>query len=173
MRHTIPLTVLFLSTVLPAAAQERASTLTDTVYACAEIEASDARLACYDDAVGRLKSAEEPGEAVVVTRDEVEQVKKESFGFSIPSLPGLASSVFGGDDDIDEVSYPVASVEKTQRGRFQVTLENGQVWRQIDTKSVFFSPKRGVDEATIKSAALGSYMMKFDNGVLFRVERVK
>ena len=59
------------------------------------------------------------------------------------------------------------------RGQFVVTLENGQVWRQTDSKDVFYSAKRGVEEATIKSAALGSYMMKFDDGVLFRVERVK
>ena len=33
--------------------------------------------------------------------------------------------------------------------------------------------KRGVDGATIKSAALGSYMMKLDDGLQFRVERLK
>ena len=60
MRHKIPLTLLLASTVLPAAAQDRPAS-TDSVYACAAIEADDARLACYDEAVGALKQAEEAG----------------------------------------------------------------------------------------------------------------
>ncbi|WP_300395725.1 hypothetical protein [Henriciella sp.] len=174
MRHIFPFTVLIVSTVLPAQAQETGSASTSEVYACAEIETDEDRLACYDAAVGRLKSAEEAGEVVTVSREEVKQVKKESFGFSIPSLPNFAASVFGGDDedDIDQLTLPVSRVEQARSG-FIVYLENGQVWRQIDNKRVYYSKKRGVEEATIKSAALGSYMMKFDDGVLFRVERVR
>lgn len=172
MRHIFPFTVLIVSTVLPAQAQETGSASTSEVYACAEIETDEDRLACYDAAVGRLKSAEESGNVVTVSRDDVEQVKKDSFGFSIPSLPNFAASVFGDEDKIDQITHPVSRVEQARSG-FIVYLENGQVWRQTDNKRVYYSKKRGVDEATIKSAALGSYMMKFDDGVLFRVERVR
>lgn len=172
MRHSLPLTLLVLGTALPAAAQTGHTPSTSEVYACAEIEAGDARLACYDDAVGRLKSAEEAGDVLAVTREDIEQVKKESFGFPIPSLPDFASSMFGGEE-MDRLTVPVSSVGKARNGGFIVTLENGQVWRQTDSKQVYYSAKRGVDNATVKSAALGSYMMKFDDGVLFRVERVK
>ena len=171
MRHKIPLTLLLASTVLPATAQDRPAS-TDSVYACAAIEADDARLDCYDEAVGALKQAEDAGEVVAVTREDVEKVRKESFGFSIPSLPGLAASAFGDAGETESLTVPVAEVDQV-RGQFVVTLENGQVWRQTDSKDVFYSAKRGVNEATIKSAALGSYMMKFDRGVLVRVERVK
>lgn len=175
MKHVLPAMAIFTAMAAPALAQapDEEPVSTATVYACADIESDTDRLACYDSAVGRLKSAEESGDAVVVTRREVEEVRRDSFGFSIPSLPGLASSVFGNDEKIDEVTYPIASVQSTARGKFYVTLENGQVWQQIDNKSVYYSAKRGVENATIKSAALGSYMMKFDDGVLFRVERVK
>lgn len=173
MRHSSPLSILILSTFLPAAAQEASSFSTREVYACADLSDDTARLACYDEAVGRLKSAEEAGEAVVVTRSEVEEVRRDSFGFSIPSLPNFASSVFGDTEEIDEVSYPVASVQSTARGKLNVTLQNGQVWQQIDNKRVYYSAKRGVDSATIKSAALGSFMMKLDDGLQFRVERLK
>ncbi|HIG23662.1 MAG TPA: hypothetical protein EYG02_07265 [Henriciella marina] len=173
MRHSLPLSILILSTILPAAAQEASSFSTREVYACADLSDDAARLACYDEAVGRLKSAEETGEAVMVTRSEVEEVRRDSFGFSIPSLPNFAASVFGEGEEIDEVSYPVASVQKTSRGELYVTLQNGQVWQQTDNKRIYYSAKRGVDNATIKSAALGSYMMKLDDGLQFRAKRLK
>ena len=166
---------VLLGMILPAAAQEGQQASTSEIYACADIDAEGERLACYDAAVGRLKSAEEAGDVVTISRQEVEQVKKESFGFSIPSLPNFATSVFSGgdEDEIEELTLPVSRVARGNGGSFLVYLENGQVWEQIDTKSVFYSEKRGVETATIKTASLGSYMMKLDKGVFFRVRRIQ
>ena len=117
---------------------------TDDVYACTSVAEDADRLACYDAAVGRLQEAEAAGDVTTVTRKEVEQVRQHSFGF-------------------------VKAVRGT-RGNLVITLENGQVWRQIDSK-----PLRNNDqtEAQIYEAALGSFKMKLDGGVAFRVERVK
>ena len=158
--------------VLPALADDGVSTR--DVYACKEIASDTDRLACYDAAVGRLKAAEEAGEVKTFTRKEVEEVKRDSFGFSIPSLPRLA---FGGKDehgkdktdDLTEVTFPVKTVGG-KRGALIVTLENGQVWEQVDDKSV--NP-RHQKEARIYQAALGSYKMKLDGGLAFRVRRQK
>lgn len=156
---------------LPALAEDVS---TADVYACKEIASDTERLACYDAAVGRLKAAEESGEVKTFTRKEVEEVKRDSFGFSIPSLPKLA---FGGKDedgkakseDLKNVTFPVKSVGGT-RGALRITLENGQVWVQIDDKTV--SP-RHQKEAYIYQASLGSYKMKLDGGLAFRVRREK
>ncbi|WP_143435515.1 hypothetical protein [Henriciella aquimarina] len=176
MRQSLLISGAILGMILPAAAEESQSASTAEVYACADIASDSERLACYDAAVGRLKSAEQAGDVVTVTRDEVEQVKKESFGFSIPSLPKFASSMFSGDDGddkLDEMTVPVTRVSRAHSGDFIVYLENGSVWQQIDTKSVFYSEKRGVETATVKSAALGSYRMQLDDGVFFRVKRIQ
>mgnify|MGYP003639262881 CR=1 FL=1 len=53
-------------------------------------------------------------------------------------------------------------------GRLRVTLDNGQVWVQIDDKS---TRARNQTQAHIYSAALGSYKMKLDGGLAFRVRR--
>nr|WP_321441906.1 hypothetical protein [uncultured Hyphomonas sp.] len=156
---------------LPALAEDVS---TSDVYACKEIAADTERLACYDAAVGRLKAAEEAGEVKTFTRKEVEEVKRDSFGFSIPSLPKLA---FGGKDDsgksksdeLKEVTFPIQSISGKRRA-LVITLENGQVWEQIDDKGV--NP-RGQKEARIYQAALGSYKMKLDGGLAFRAKRVK
>jgi hypothetical protein len=172
MKRPIALIAAAISlTALPALAEDVS---TSDVYACKEIAADADRLACYDAAVGRLKAAEDAGEVKTFTRKEVEDVKRDSFGFAIPSLPKLA---FGGKDEsgkakadeLKEVTFSIKSIGG-KRGALIITLENGQVWHQIDDKSV--NP-RDQKEARIYQASLGSYKMKLDGGLAFRAKRVK
>jgi len=162
-----------------AFADDAATASTDAVYACASLSADAERLACYDDAVRRLKDAEEAGEVTTVTRTEVEQVQKEAFGFSLPSLPKLAMPRFGNgsgeanDGTLDSLTIAVTSIKSRKIGGITVTLENGQVWQQTDTRKVSYSKRRGVKEATVKRASFGSFMIKLDGGVAFRAKRIK
>ena len=157
--------------VLPALAEDVS---TSDVYACKDIPTDAERLACYDIAVGRLKAAEDAGEVKTFTRKEVEEVKRDSFGLSIPSLPKLA---FGGrdesgnsnSDELTEVTFPIKSIRNSSNGVI-ITLENGQVWQQTDDRRV---SSRGQKEAFIYQAALGSFKMKLDGGRAFRVKRVE
>ena len=123
----------------------------------------------FDAAVGQLQEAEASGDVTTVTREEVEQVRQDSFGFSIPSLPSLVMGKSGEDAALKEVIQPVKSVRGT-RGNLVITLENGQIWRQTDSKQL---RNNGQTEAQIYEAALGSFKMKLDGGLAFRVERVK
>lgn len=148
---------------------------TDAVYACTSIEIDAERLACYDEAVGRLKTAEESGEITTVSRAQVEEVRRDAFGFSLPSLPSFARSAGASaqPDALDSVTVAVSEIDRNRYDMVTVTLENGQVWRQIDGRRVVFSARLGVEEAEIKRAALGSYRMKLDGGRAFRVKRVQ
>lgn len=141
---------------------------TEDVYACAAIGDDAERLACYDSAVGRLKQAEATGEIRTVTRQDVEEVQRDSFGLSLPSLPRL----MGSNDEISEVTRQVERVSTAPDGGIIVTLDNGQVWQQIGTKALYLRDPAG-QTATIKRAALGSYRMKIANGRTFRVRRVE
>ena len=162
---------------MPSSADESTGNAsTASVYACSNIAGDSERLTCYDAAVGRLKAAEDAGDVVTVTREQVEEVKRDSFGFSLPSRPKLVMPALGGDDkdnELTEITSPVARVSSTSDGKFVIYLENGQVWQQTDNKRVYYSRKVGVDNATVRSAALGSFMMKLDDGVLFRVRRIE
>lgn len=157
---------------LGAAAQDDAAS-TEAVYACAQIGEDAERLACYDAAVGRLKAAEEAGEVTTISRADVDAVQRESFGFSLPSLPKIAMpGLGGGDDELDHVTTAVSEVRADPYGKAVVTLDNGQVWRQIDDTRVL-AVRRGAEEAEIQRAALGSFKMKLDNGRSFRARRVQ
>lgn len=159
----------------PAFSQTSAST--GDVYACATLEADAERLACYDTAVGRLKAAEDAGEVATVTRAEVEQVQKESFGFSIPSLPKLALPKLGSDKsdsaELAQIEFAVTKIKPNAYKKLTVTLENGQVWQQTDSDSVYYSKKKPPKTAVVKSSRFGGFKMKLDGGTAFRVKRVE
>ena len=137
-------------------------------------QASD-RLACYDEAVGRLKAAEEAGELTTISKAEVEEVQRDAFGFSLPSLPKLAMPKFGSSEkaELNSMVSGVSNISKPRVGGIIVTLENGQVWTQIDSTRVSYSKRKGVKEAEVKTASFGSFMMKLDGGTAFRVRRLK
>lgn len=174
MRSLSPLFAALLFTPI-ALAQTEDPVSTQAVYDCASIGEDTERLACYDNAVGRLKAAEEAGEVTTISRVEVETVQRDAFGFSLPSLPRIAMPKLGGDDDreITEIRAGVDSIKASRVNGLTVTLDNGQVWQQTDTRSVSYSKRKGVKEAIVKQAALGSFMMKLDGGTAFRVKRVQ
>ncbi len=150
---------------------------TEGVYQCAAIADDTARLACYDKAVADLQTAETAGKVRTVDVATIEKLERESFGFSLPSL----SQVFGRSEDagkpltqeVDEVTLPIASISVNRVTRkAQITLENGQVWEQIDSEEISRSKIRKAKEATIRKAALGSYLMTIGGGTGIRVRRV-
>ena len=71
----------------------------------------------------------------------------------------------------ESISGTVAKVARRPAGELVVTLENGQVWTQLQV-----DPRARVaagDTVTIKKAALGSYLLVTANRYATRVRRVK
>ncbi len=109
------------------------------------------------------------------------------FGKDAPQRASNNPADFGGeqvrkpateqasDAPLEEISAHVASVSFNPYGRFTVTLDNGQVWRQIqaDTGVARFRRKGG-DSVTISRGMLGSYNLTLAGTVqLFKVTRVQ
>lgn len=141
------------------------------VYRCAETTDDAQRLACYDAAVGRLRTAQQTGEVTVIDRASVAEVERDSFGFSLPSLSRLLP--FGGRDapqtsaqqssgaapqEIrpDEQEFSVQRVIDNGSGRNTFVMTNGQVWTQIEARR---SRVRNGDAVTIRRAVLGSFVL--------------
>jgi hypothetical protein len=145
----------------------------EPVYACAAIAAPEARLACFDREVAALKAGEQGGQFTAIDAGRVAEIQRESFGFAIPSLPKIALPRLGGDAKDaagpDQVSAVLAGVRKTPDGKLSFTLENGQVWRQIDAAKNNRAKKGAA--VTVRKAALGSYQMSFGSGAALRVRR--
>ncbi len=154
-------------------------TPTENVYACAAISEDSARLACFDAAVAELRSKEQSGQIQTIDVAQIKQIEKEAFGFSMPSLPALfnrsSSSAEAGPEaeSIDEITAGVKSARlQGVTGRAIVVLDNGQTWEQTDTTKLNAMNLRKATQASVRKAALGSFMMKVDGSKAFRVKRV-
>jgi hypothetical protein len=136
---------------------------------CRKLTDNAARLACYDSAVDALGQQLSEGQVVAVDHAQVQQVRRQAFGFTLPSL-----TIFdrGGkpEKEMSELVLPVESARRGGDGKWLVRLEGGQVWRQIDTGDFSRDPKPG-SQATIKKAMLGSYMMMIGGHSPVRVHR--
>ncbi|ANP47427.1 hypothetical protein [Candidatus Viadribacter manganicus] len=172
----------FITMAGTVAAQEQPTVTPDAldrVYACRNISDEAQRLACYDAAVGNLRAAQDSGNLVAVDRQHAQQVDREAFGFSLPSL----SRLFGSNDNtasnnpnnpqferVDNIQMTVASVTHRRNMPSTFRMTNGQVWVQIDDEVA-----RNVREGgtvTIERASLGSYLMRVDaGGPALRVRR--
>jgi hypothetical protein len=69
------------------------------------------------------------------------------------------------------ITAAVAAVTRGRDTRFVITLDNGQVWRQIETLS---QARVDVgDTITIREASLGSFLLVTSNRIATRVRRVR
>lgn len=171
----------FIVFAAPASAQEQPATpgVLDQVYACRNITEEAQRLACYDGAVGRLREAQDTGNLVAVDRGQAQEMDRDAFGFSLPSL----SRIFGGGggnetasaspprfDRIDNIQMQIASVTHRRNLPSTFRMSNGQVWVQIDDE-VARNVREG-GNVTIERAAMGSYLMRVEaGGPAIRVRR--
>jgi hypothetical protein len=168
-------------------AQPGAPDVLDQVYACASVSDETQRLACYDNAVGRLREAQTSGNLVAVDRRQAEDLDRDAFGFSLPSL----SRLFGGGstpdsaaatpgaaarppafERVDEMQLEIARVAMRRDGTASFTMTNGQVWSQIDNEN----PRnaRAGGQVTIRRASMGSYLMSVEaGGPALRVRRTQ
>ena len=179
-----PLPILIGISLLPYAAIADEKSPLDSVYACSSIKEDAERLACFDAAVASAKKSESEGEFTTITRKEAESVQKETFGFSMPSLPKFTLPTFGDNSDdksvktdkdgrIAELELTITSLKTDGFGKVIVEFENGQVWEQTDSSTVAFSKKRPPKTAIVKRGLFDSYLIRLDNNSRFKAKRIK
>jgi hypothetical protein len=154
----------------PARAPDRAAALR-SLTDCRAVAEAAARLACFDAAVARLDAAERAGEVVVLDRDQVRTAKREAFGFSIPSFDLFDRDQRQREEEVDRVESPVASAVRDGVGKWVVNLQNGQTWRQTDSRAL---PRvRRGDKVELRRGALGSFFMRVGGQPGVRAERAR
>lgn len=149
---------------VPAVAQEGA---TADLVRCRATTNDAARLACYDAAVAAFETARAQGEVVVLSRSEVAETQRRSFGFDLNVLNPFDSD--GQPEELASVDGTLARARQAG-GKWIVTLEDGSTWRQLDNASPYFRTAAGTP-VHIRRAALGSYMMTIGGAAPLRVRR--
>jgi hypothetical protein len=142
--------------------------LFDELIECKAIADSAARLTCYDKKVTEIDTAEKNDELVVADKADVKEAERGVFGLALPKI-----KLFGSDekDQLKDLTATVKSARLSNYGKWSIVLEDGAIWQQTDDVNLSKDPKPG-STIVIKTAALGSYMAKVDDGRAFRVKRI-
>lgn len=141
---------------------------------CVGIDDDRARLACYDEAFGRVTPQG------TTTHAATTATTSAPAAASTAGVPARAEKEFGLSAEQravhKEPSELVATVTNVQAhshiGRWIVTLDNGQVWEQRETTATTRRPRPG-DHVTISKASLGSYLLSAPGRGSSRVKRIR
>ena len=176
--------LLCLLCALPCAAAEPLAGL----LACRSIADSAARLACFDRETAALASvpaAALPAAATAPTATAPAAAApaatpapaptpalspQQSFGLSGSPIAAKEETAPGRPAKLAKIESRVVGLSLTGNGRTVFTLENSQVWRQLDSDGDMLE-KLG-DVATISRGMLGSYWLQLKNGRGCKVTRI-
>jgi hypothetical protein len=139
------------------------------VFDCRKLADSAARLACYDRTVDAMSSAESKGDLVTIDREQRRAVRRQAFGFSLPSF-----SIFDRGEKPEEVNRLTARISSAERdpyGKWIVKLDDGAAWVQTESQDLGRDPRKG-STVEINKGLLGAYFMKVDGQAAIKVRRV-
>ena len=184
--------------VAPVAAGE-ADDLQAEVIKCGGIEDSRKRIACYDRIAQSAASAAEESHPPPKAHDETplrEEAVLPTLVERRPTLPVVAEpapreataaplaapdavDAFGaeklrhsGGEAIDRVVAEIAVVRKLSRGNFQLALNNGQTWREIEYDK--YTRYAVGDTVEIRRGRLGTYdLVSRETGHRNKVRRIE
>jgi len=157
----------------------------DEPQRCAALHDDRARLACYDSIFGRPAATATVDAPAVAGPAAAEAATGTVAGAPAAAAATIPEADFGlteaarrarvpeeSREQIPEsISGTVAKVFRQPAGELVVTLENGQVWTQVQVDA---RARVAVgDTVTIKKAALGSHLLVTANRYATRVRRVK
>jgi hypothetical protein len=155
-----------------------ADPLADELSVCRGLTDDEARLICYDAAVDRSRKSgggrpadaspppapapAEPAPAATAavaagSASAANTIDQEDlFGKSGDELQRTVEEATGSEQ-MDSLSATVAKLQKYGYDRVLITLDNGQVWKQVDASSLRLRVGDAVD---IERASLGSFMLR-------------
>ena len=185
------ITIILLGGVLaaPTAQIAHGAELPQELIDCRAIASAVARLDCYDQLVD-TQAAAKPAEAVkteapppaakvvpeepaaaVTPEEPAEEISPEAlFGKNETAIRKSVQEVTGAKE-IESIQAKISKLQKSAAtGYVVITLDNGQVWKQIDNSRLRLSND---DDVTIRRAALGSFMLfKSGKKTMMRVKRI-
>lgn len=172
----------------PAFAASPVDEAIDKALACRDVADNIERLACFDGAVAGVENAKALRAAEVKEKKAAkEKKKKEDFGLRGQDVVVMADTEenFGGEavpeiraaqDEkrLKEISATATSIKVNSLKQATLVLDNGQVWKQLESDNVSIQSAKAGKTVTIKRAAMGNYMATVEGSArAIRVTRIK
>jgi hypothetical protein len=146
-------------------------------HRCASVSDDSQRLSCYDAAFGkpgRVAEAPVPPAAARIPAPApapaAAVAPAESRAATDKQSKRDAKEAKKAAEKPAKVSSVVAALKRTRDGRFEATLQNGEVWIQVEADSRIEISVG--DTVTIRPAMLGSFLLATKSGTT-RVRRTK
>jgi hypothetical protein len=149
---------------------EARSAMLQKLVDCRKLTEEPARLACYDAATAALDQAEAKGDVVIVDREQARKVRRQAFGFSLPSMSLFERGE--SEEELENVNGRIGAVRFNNSGKLVLRLEDGATWEQTDVTPISLTPKPG-QSVKIRKATLGSYLLSVDGHRAYRAKRVE
>ena len=165
------------------------------LQACTRISQDSERLACFDREVAALSghaatkapvggAAANPAAAAPATTAAADAhtggagagtaaaplTPEQKLGLSGEGVRTLEARQGIKTEKVKGLTAHITSVSRNASGRLVLTLDNGQVWRQAESRSTFEAGPG--DVATISPGALGSFFLATNSHNWTRVERI-
>lgn len=146
---------------MPAEAQGEAA-LRGELRACAKIAEIGARVACYDALTAG-------GEATPQAATEPRGLGSEQVPRARAPLPERVVA----QAEADSIEATVTASVEREPGIHLVTLEDGAQWQFVEGVPLSYNPPRRGASVEIRSASMGSYLMRYQGQAAVRVRRVR
>ena len=143
----------------------------DALYACQQQADPAARLACYDQAVATIRTAEEERNVIFTDREQVREARRGLFGFGNIKLGGIFGGGDGDDDDMQQIDVPLKSITVQRDGKLLFGLADGSTWAQTDTTRPRLRELKA-KSIQIRRGPLGSFIAELDGGTPLKVKRL-
>jgi len=178
---------LLISSLLAALAIPALAPAAAPSHQCSQLWDDELRLTCYDKAFG--KPVPPPADSAAAAPAASTNTAPAAVGAAAvvaatppaaaPPAPVAAPAAAAAvpvpvpapAKQPDSLATSVTALSFTLDGRFRATLENGQVWQQLE-----LHPKVQVkagDHVTLRKASFGSYQMVVPSGMTTRVTLLK
>ncbi len=176
MNNSTRLGVSVLLCLLTGAGYGEAEDLPGALQDCRMLAGRDARLACYDGLADSLAIRR----TVPETAPEVVAAPTVASPPPAPAVPEKTVEQPAGESEFgrppektaapDAIVVGIRAIDRTAFGKLILTLDNGQVWQQLDSRRTTL---RAGDEVRIASAMSGSFLLqKASGGSSIRVKRI-
>jgi hypothetical protein len=187
LKTCVALVLLCLACALPCGAAEPLA----GVLACRALTDAAARLACFDRETAALAS--EPAAALTAAPAIAAPANvapattatshaapahpasvldaQQSFGLSGSAIAANEEASGARPPKVSKIEARVVALALTGNGRTLFTLDNTQVWQQLESEGEMLA-KLG-DTATISRGLLGSYWLQLKSGRGCKVTRVR
>ena len=151
---------------------------------CREMTSSVARLDCYDQLVDARATSSSDSVDTGTDENDAPAAAATTAAAATPAVEVSQEALFGksgtamrksvqeatGAAEIKQIEARVSKIKTSATGYAVITLDNGQVWKQIDSSRLRLS---GNDQVTIRRAAFGSFMLrKTGKKTIMRVKRI-